>query len=511
MSAGRPFLSPALRLALGIVSLLLSLMLLVDMAIGVIPDRQEAAIEIRQHIAETLAVQITALLHSDQQSLIRATLDKILERSDELESVAVRRRDGVIVARAGEHARHWRLPAEAPSNLRNVRVPLLAGDREWGDVELSFRPAYPESMIGWIGDPLIKGLLAFGLGGSLLAYLYLRRALQSLDPGSVIPQRVRAAFDTLGEAVMVLDNEDRVLLVNRAFAKIHPLAGTDPTGKPVTALKWLMSGLGDEVDAYPWREVARTHEAVRDQPVELLAGKNEHLLRVLLSAAPILDGGNRVRGCIVSMNDVTALHMINAQLLDTVHELDQSNELIRVQNEELVRLATRDPLTGCLNRRAFFERVSELIEAASRSGMLLACIMSDVDHFKRFNDDYGHAIGDQVLQAVSAALMRGVRTEDDLVCRYGGEEFCIMLPGLSMSQAAEIAERLRASIEAKAAAGIRSHPGLRITSSFGVAEFGPEVADESQLIALADAALYGAKRAGRNRVQCAGQGSDVMA
>ena len=86
-----------------------------------------------------------------------------------------------------------------------------------------------------------------------------------------------------------------------------------------------------------------------------------------------------------------------------------------------------------------------------------------------------------------------------------------MLPGLSMAQAAEIAERLRASIEAKAAGGIRSHPGLRITSSFGVAEFGPDVADESQLIALADAALYGAKRAGRNRVQCAGQGSDVMA
>ncbi|MCB1914610.1 MAG: sensor domain-containing diguanylate cyclase [Rhodocyclaceae bacterium] len=511
MMSGRPLFSPALRLALGVVSLLLSLMLLVDMAIGVIPDRQKSAVELRQHIAETLAVQITALLHSDQQTLISSTLDKVLRRSDELDSVAVRRDDGLIVSRAGDHARHWHLSADAPSNLRNVRVPLLAGQHEWGNVELSFRPAFPESVVGWLDDPLVKGIVAFACGGSLLAYLYLRRALQYLDPGSVIPQRVRAAFDTLGEAVMVLDNEDRVLLVNRAFAKIHPQASVDPTGKPVAALKWLMSGMGDDGEAYPWREVARTHEPVREQPVELLAGEAGQLTRILLSAAPILDGGNRVRGCIVSMADVTALHMINSQLLDTVHELDQSNELIRVQNEELVRLATRDPLTGCLNRRAFFERVSELVEAAARDGAHLSCIMSDVDFFKRFNDDYGHAIGDQVLQAVAAALGRGVRTDEDLVCRYGGEEFCIILPGLSAARAAEVAERLRASIERDAASGIRSHPGLRITSSFGVAELRADVADENQLIALADAALYEAKRAGRNRVQCAGQDSGVAA
>ena len=125
--------------------------------------------------------------------------------------------------------------------------------------------------------------------------------------------------------------------------------------------------------------------------------------------------------------------------------------------------------------------------------------MTDIDHFKEFNDRYGHAVGDQVLQAVARSLSSGLRATD-LLCRYGGEEFCILLPGLDAKQAAEIAERLRSEVERRAGPSVRTSEGLNVTSSFGVAELRGDFADPAVLIDEADKALYVSKRGGRNRV-----------
>jgi two-component system, cell cycle response regulator len=156
---------------------------------------------------------------------------------------------------------------------------------------------------------------------------------------------------------------------------------------------------------------------------------------------------------------------------------------------ELIRHATTDALTGVLNRRAFFERVGEL----SKSGEgAKSAIMLDIDHFKRINDVYGHQSGDIVLREVAARAS----DVDGIVGRLGGEEFCIVLAG-GLNEAAEVAEALRANIE-----NIRpplSGEVVTVTSSFGVSEWLPDDSVD-RLLSRADAALYQAKRSGRNRV-----------
>jgi diguanylate cyclase (GGDEF)-like protein len=127
--------------------------------------------------------------------------------------------------------------------------------------------------------------------------------------------------------------------------------------------------------------------------------------------------------------------------------------------------------------------------------------MSDIDKFKNFNDTYGHAVGDLVIQQVSRLLKTNIRS-NDLLCRYGGEEFCLLLPGCDLTKAGSVAESIRAAIERQAGPGIEEVPGLTITSSFGVAQLGVGGAQQlAQLIDRADQGLYAAKEAGRNQVK----------
>jgi diguanylate cyclase (GGDEF)-like protein len=170
------------------------------------------------------------------------------------------------------------------------------------------------------------------------------------------------------------------------------------------------------------------------------------------------------------------------------------------QNGELVRLAMRDPLTGVLNRRALFEQFDARWRDAAAAVGPLGCIMVDIDRFKSFNDRYGHAVGDEVIKAVARELGAALRL-NDVLGRYGGEEFCIVLSGLDDDTAARVAERMRRALEAKAGGSVRTVTNLSVTASFGVASWRPGMAlTPAQLVDRADQALVAAKQAGRNRV-----------
>jgi diguanylate cyclase (GGDEF)-like protein len=164
----------------------------------------------------------------------------------------------------------------------------------------------------------------------------------------------------------------------------------------------------------------------------------------------------------------------------------------------LAQASRRDALTSLPNRRAFEEELAREAARVDRSQAPLAVAILDVDRFKSVNDQHGHAAGDEVLRAVAARLAGALRA-GDVVARIGGEEFALLLPGVDLAEAAEIAERVRAIIaDAPMNAGGRS---LSITASLGCAVLlGRESAAE--LLARADARLYEAKRAGRNRVAC---------
>lgn len=189
----------------------------------------------------------------------------------------------------------------------------------------------------------------------------------------------------------------------------------------------------------------------------------------------------------------------NEALMRTVASLEAAQTEVLRQNGELVRLASRDALTGCLNRRAFYALFEEAFAEGRGQGSELCCLMVDIDDFKRVNDEFGHAVGDQAIQAVADCLQSGLRLTD-MVGRYGGEEFCLMFPRTTLGEATVLAERLRARVAAEAGNRVRMASGMTLTVSIGASSsvFGARAPLE--LIDQADKALYAAKEGGRNCV-----------
>lgn len=175
--------------------------------------------------------------------------------------------------------------------------------------------------------------------------------------------------------------------------------------------------------------------------------------------------------------------------------LDELEHLRRVVQR--LEASNRDPLTRLMTRTYLEEELPQLIDRCVRGNFPLSCAFVDIDRFKDINDRYGHQIGDEVLVTISRLLMLSVRDNDPSI-RYGGEELVVFLPGSNEKGAVDVAERVRRAI-----AGHdwdRTAPGLRVTASFGVAEFTGDD-DPKRWLRRADQALYDAKRAGRNRVQ----------
>ena len=188
---------------------------------------------------------------------------------------------------------------------------------------------------------------------------------------------------------------------------------------------------------------------------------------------------------IISVAEHVALALANLKLRET----------LRTQ-------AIRDPLTGLFNRRHMEESLDREIARASRAGRSVAALMIDIDHFKRFNDTFGHAAADLALRETSAVIRNSLRA-DDIACRYGGEEIVVILPDTPLDEAVACAERIRIAIAGQQLRYQGAAIGM-VTASFGVAVSGALTSPVEGLLRAADVALYSAKHEGRNRV-CAQQ------
>jgi diguanylate cyclase (GGDEF)-like protein len=490
---------PIARISLGLVALLVSLVLLADMLLGVVPGHGEKQREVRQRVAENLAMQFTALLEVGDTATLGKTIRQVLARDADIVAIAVRRADGSTVLQHGQAQPAAAVRPAAASTTNHLRVPILAGSQAWGEVELRFVPTEPTTLAGWLAQPFLQLLLVLALGGFLLCYAYLRRAMQYLNPSASVPDRVRTAFDSISEGLLVLDLQGRIVLANKAFRQLHPAAVGELTGRPIEALEWLLRGRDEAATPPgPWQLTLQSGATVSAQPLELLL-PDTGSTRLLVSSAPITDNKGRTRGCLVTFDNVSAVHRANEELRSTLSQLEKSRLLIEDQNEELRRLASRDALTGCFNRRAFFEIAEDLFAQARRSQTPLCCLMIDIDHFKQFNDRYGHAVDDQVIQVVARSLAAGLR-QVDVLARYGGEEFCIVLPGAAPADALAVAERIRNDIATTASRAIRGTDVMPITASFGLVSLNAASRSIEALIDQADQALYVSKKAGRNRV-----------
>lgn len=183
------------------------------------------------------------------------------------------------------------------------------------------------------------------------------------------------------------------------------------------------------------------------------------------------------------------------------HRLISVSNDLENANDELQKLANADGLTGLANRRIIDEYLDKETARSIRSEQPIAVIMIDIDNFKLYNDTYGHLAGDSCLKKVSKVLKNSVRRPEDLVGRYGGEEFCVVLPNTDMTGASFVAERIRSDVEELNIPHAKSTVGSVVTLSVGISNRVPgSKSTATQLLSDADKALYKAKSAGKNQV-----------
>jgi diguanylate cyclase (GGDEF)-like protein len=198
-------------------------------------------------------------------------------------------------------------------------------------------------------------------------------------------------------------------------------------------------------------------------------------------------------------NQAIDRHRELVQKRDAMDRLMRHTEVLQGVNKELTEMAHKDGLTGVFNRHSLKSALKEELERSRRDGTSLSLIFMDLDHFKNYNDTQGHLAGDELLKTVASLVSAGC-PPPNLVCRYGGEEFVVLAPGIAKPEALELAEAIRSRVEACPVPGRESQPGGRVTLSLGVSSFPEDGDDGAVLLKRADVALYRAKDAGRNQV-----------
>jgi diguanylate cyclase (GGDEF)-like protein len=246
----------------------------------------------------------------------------------------------------------------------------------------------------------------------------------------------------------------------------------------------------------PWARVLSTSGTV----IENDLGAVPELDRLFKESAsrlsiPLISFGQTLGVLTLHSAQPSAFRQSELQSLESVADICANS----IQNahyvERVKQLAYLDGLTGIFNRRFFELRISEEIERARRYGTGMAVIMADIDSFKRLNDEFGHLLGDEVLRQVSSLFHQQLR-KIDVVCRYGGEEFALLLTQINTQQAVALAEKLRRAVESYQFPGVPR----TVTISAGIAAFPEHGKSRDEIVRAADNGLYAAKQAGRNRV-----------
>jgi len=228
-------------------------------------------------------------------------------------------------------------------------------------------------------------------------------------------------------------------------------------------------------------------------------------LQRLINAAEHIAGGDLAMQLPAARDDeIGRLTRVFNRMTDSLRrgraEIEAASQTLQQQNQQLERLSVTDSLTGLYNRRKLAEILTDQIARYQRNRRAFSVLMLDIDHFKALNDNHGHLLGDEVLTQVASILAQTIRNVD-FAARYGGEEFVIVLVETGSRAAQDTAERIRAKVAAASYGAVEQR--IAVTVSVGVAECREDDATAEAVIARADQALYQAKDAGRNRVQCA--------
>ncbi len=485
-------LSAATRISLSLVGVTITLLLLAQL-VGLVPDRMSAILEGRRALCEAMAFDWSIDAQNGNLGAIAASAIAITKRNQDVLSIGLRSADGTLLVDTGDHETRWGAPEGNGATTTHAVVPIhvMPNQKQWGQVEVRFRDPAGGWLPSYLGIPGLGVVIFLAISGLVLYRFYMGRVLRHLDPSKVVPERIRATLNIMSEGVALLEENGRIVLANEILAQSAGVPASELQGKMADSLPWLKPESQDAASDFPWTESLRDGQSRRGVTLRLRTESGEvHIYQV--NAAAILGENGKPKGVLVTFDDVSEIEEKNAQLRNTLAVVRESQEEIDRQNKALQVLASRDPLTGCLNRRSFFETAETHWSAAKRYNHHLGCIMVDIDHFKQVNDCHGHTEGDKVLAKLGAILRTECR-DSDLVCRYGGEEFCILLLHADTRETVAAAEHIRQAVES-------ARQGIAVTASLGVSSTELKAVDLLQMINQADDALYAAKQGGRNRV-----------
>ena len=331
-----------------------------------------------------------------------------------------------------------------------------------------------------LGAPLELDLtpLSFIASGIIIAFALFRYHLLELAP---IARNL--LVENMGDGLLVLDAENRIMDINPAARRMIDTT-QDPLGQQVEVV---LAGQPDLVERY-------LHTLEVRSELELQPGSGVWLdLRI----TPIFDAQQHLVGRLVVFRDISDRRKIEQELQGANEQLRAQIEQIDTLRAQLEEQVIHDGLTGLHNRRYLDEALPPALAQAGRGSWPLSLVMIDIDHFKLLNDSHGHEAGDRMLQALAGQLSLHVRA-GDILCRYGGEEFVLVLPGMAAEAACKRAEEWRLACAQVALP--YDDTRLQVTVSAGVAVFPEGGANKETLLRSADRALYQAKAGGRNRV-----------
>ncbi|TKS60731.1 MAG: hypothetical protein EWM72_01036 [Nitrospira sp.] len=373
--------TPLLWVSVGLVSLTVSVMLAGDSLVDLVPNRDRQVFEFRRDLAESLAVQYSALVEQGQIETVKFAMEVLAKRNSDILSLALLRKSGTVVAQVGDHAQVWVQPPGEESTLDSLQVPIFSSDDQlWGVLQVAFRQENVSGLQWFLTHPWVRFLAFVSVAGFGCYLFFMKRTLRQLDPSGIIPTRVKAALDALTQGVVMIDTRDFVVLVNDAFCQAVGKSVTSLIGSDLSTLSWKSAASSATVLVHPWTEAIMDKQPRNDTPL-LLSLPDGESRKFIVNTMPIIDDGSTVRGALVSFHDVTELNRANSQLKEANSELESTRVQILQKNQELETTNTSLHVEINERKKAQAERETlhhQLMQASRQAGM--ADVASSVLH-----------------------------------------------------------------------------------------------------------------------------------
>lgn len=372
--------TPLAWVSVGLVGLTLSAMLAGDSLVDLVPNHDRQIFEYRRNLAESLAIQYSALAERDQVETIKFGMETLASRNRDVLSLALLQRSGEVVAKVGEHAQVWVQPPGDESTLQFLQVPIFSGNQPWGVLQIAFRQTGATGLDWFLTDPWVRFLAFVSVMGFFGYLFFLKRTLRQLDSSGIVPTRVKAALDALSQGVVMIDTRDLIILTNDSFSRAVNKPVTSLIGTDLGTLGWTSVIPADSLMVHPWTRAVMDRQPLDHIPL-LLNLPNGELRKFIVNTVPIMDDGPTVRGALVSFHDVTELDRANSQLKDANSELEASRIQILEKNLELEVANTNLHVEMDQRKKAEAEKeklYQQLMNASRQAGM--ADVASSVLH-----------------------------------------------------------------------------------------------------------------------------------